>query len=139
MLQAAALYPLREARAEAMSSTQIDGGDGEKDMGMSMRMQMPPLRELRTDDVLRALQGSKPTHFSRKYQRDLMNYVRSSGGSHGSHSNTSPSVTDMGADENYIADAGTFSVNSYDEGNADESDSYSYDDDTSSDSDYDDF
>mmetsp|Transcript_4931 Transcript_4931/g.12387 ORF Transcript_4931/g.12387 Transcript_4931/m.12387 type:complete len:681 (+) Transcript_4931:111-2153(+) len=128
VLQTAALYPLREARAEAMSSSQIDGRSDGENGSVPIRMQMPPLRNLRTDDVIRALQGAKPTHFSRRYQRELMKYVSNSGGSQINDSNTSPSVTTREADD--------FSANYFDDGDADESDSYSYDDDTS-DSDYD--
>jgi len=135
VLQAAALYPLREARAEAMASSQIDAE--EKDTNMPARILMPPLRKLHTDDVLRALQVAKPTHFSRRYQRDLMNYVRNSGGSHGSRSTTSPPITGLDEKENCIADAGTFSGNYFDQGSMDdESDGYYYDDDSSG-SDYD--
>ncbi|KAL7540464.1 hypothetical protein ACHAXR_012926 [Thalassiosira sp. AJA248-18] len=138
VLQAAALYPLREARAEAISSSQIDSMGGGKESSMPIRIQMPPLRKLRTDDVLQALEVTKPTHFSRRYQKELMNYVRNSGGSYRSDSPTSPSVTERNADEDYfIADAGTFSGDYLDGDNADESDAYSYDD-GSSDSDYDD-
>jgi len=142
VLQTAALYPLREARAEAMRNSQLaNSGDGEEDNSMGnipIRIQMPPLRKLRTDDILRALQYARPTHFSRRYQRELMNYVRRSGGSNslGNDSRTgsnSPSVTDV--DDNYIADAGTFRGDYY---NEDESDS-EYDYDESSSSDYDEF
>jgi len=126
VLQAAALYPLREARAEAISLSQMDNGDGEKGASIPIRGHMPPLRKLRTDDVLRALQVAKPTHFSRKYQRDLMNYVRKSGGSQ------VPSTTERDTDGNYfIADAGTFSSNYFDQDDEDESDMYSYDEDSS--------
>ncbi|KAL9180166.1 hypothetical protein ACHAXT_008136 [Thalassiosira profunda] len=90
LLQSAALYPMREARAEAM-----------------------------------ALEVTKPTHFSRRYQRDLMNYARSSGGSF--EQMDSPSFPEVQEQEDATVDY-------YDEG---ESDAYSYDD-GSSDSEYDD-
>ena len=133
VLQTAALYPLREARAEAMASTQIYGGSN-KENGVSVptRMGMPTLRELRTDDVMRALQYSKPTHFSRRYRRELMKYVQNSGGSLIDPNTSSPSVSTLDVD------TGAFNTNYFDQGNTDESDSYSYDEDTS-DSDYDDF
>ena len=125
VLQAAALYPMREARAAAMASTQMNnnGDDTDKSSSIPNRIQMPPLRKLRTDDVLRALQLSKPTHFSKRYQKELLRYARQSRGSLGSDA-SSPSVSDRVDDntteENYIADAGTF----FDQGLYDESSSY---------------
>mmetsp|Transcript_6848 Transcript_6848/g.12853 ORF Transcript_6848/g.12853 Transcript_6848/m.12853 type:complete len:188 (+) Transcript_6848:139-702(+) len=134
VLQTAALYPLREARAEAISLSHMDRRDGRKDdTSIPIGVQMPPLRKLRTEDVLQALEVAKPTHFSRRYQRELMDYVRSSGGSR-----AAPSASERGsADDGYfVADAGTFSGDYLNQDDADESDSYSYDDD-SSDSEYD--
>jgi len=126
VLQAAALYPMREARAEAITaSTEMkNNGDNNDKSSIPNRIQMPPLRKLRTDDVLRALQLSKPTHFSKRYQKELLRYARQSRGSLGSDA-SSPSVSDRDtandtADENYIADAGTF----FDQGLHDESSSY---------------
>lgn len=68
LLQTSALYPLREARAEAMQS------HGSPDMHS-----LPKLRRLRTDDVLLALRSCKPTHLSRQYQEALMRYTQISG------------------------------------------------------------
>ena len=150
VLQTAALFPLREARAEAIrnssntssSSSTEDETDGEKKVGM-VPITMPPLRRLRTEDVLRALKVSRPTHFSRKYRKELMNYIRTSGASSSSHRNMDdrddrsppPSVVD--ASENDYADGSTF----YDDGSShrqpqQEADSSSYDEDSSDDSDY---
>jgi len=126
VLQAAALYPMREARAEAITaSTQMNNDGDNTDKGsIPNRIQMPPLRKLRTDDVMRALQLSKPTHFSKRYQKDLLRYARQSRGSLGSDA-SSPSVSDRAdndntTEEHYIADAGTF----FDQGLHDESSSY---------------
>ena len=133
-LQAAALYPLREARAEALHNSQINTGQNEqKNLGHipNSRIQMPALRKLRTGDVLRALQFAKPTHFSKKYQRELMKYVHHNAG-RTADTVASPSVSDR--DDNYIADAGTFSGDYLNQEDSDDSDSYSYDE---SDSDYD--
>mmetsp|Transcript_4687 Transcript_4687/g.9802 ORF Transcript_4687/g.9802 Transcript_4687/m.9802 type:complete len:601 (+) Transcript_4687:1174-2976(+) len=124
VLQAAALYPLREARARMMTNS-ADVGDNET----PSRMQIPPLRSLTNDDVLRALAVAKPTHFSRKYQRQLMEYVRTSGGSRDS----SPSVTNFDAQSGNYFFANTDSFNS---NYGEEDDSSDYDED-SSDSDYD--
>ena len=135
-LQAAALYPLREARSEALHNSQIntkgDGQNEQKKLGYipNSRIQMPALRKLRTDDVLRALQFAKPTHFSKRYQRELMKYVHHNAGR--TADVASPSVSDR--DDNYIADAGTFSGDYLNQEDSDDSDSYSYDE---SDSDYD--
>ena len=68
LLQTSALYPLREARAEATQS------HGSPDMHS-----LPKLRRLRTDDVLLALRSCKPTHLSRQYQEALMRYTQISG------------------------------------------------------------
>merc|ERR1712194_310793 len=116
VLQAAALYPLREARAEAMS----------RDTRMPSRIHIPPLRKLRTDDVVRALEVAKPTHFSRRYQKELMDFVRNSGGSYRERGEEN-GVSEKDTNDNFfIADAGTFTQD-YE----DESDTYSYDEDSS--------
>lgn len=139
VLQAAALYPLREARAAAVSSSMSGGGNG--DSTIPIKIQMPPLRRLRTDDVLRALEIAKPTHFSKKYQRDLMEYVRNSGGARGFDyaGDNSPTVDDFDSskdDSFFIADAGTFNSDYFNQvGGEDESDPYAYDE---SESEYDD-
>jgi hypothetical protein len=151
VLQTAALFPLREARAEAIrnssttssSSSIEDETGGMKKVGM-VPITMPPLRRLRTEDVLRALEVSRPTHFSRKYRKELMNYIRISGASSSSHGDIDnrdgrsppPSVVD--ASENYYADGSSFN----DDGQSNhhqqqqEADSSSYDEDSSDDSDY---
>mmetsp|Transcript_17037 Transcript_17037/g.30087 ORF Transcript_17037/g.30087 Transcript_17037/m.30087 type:complete len:128 (+) Transcript_17037:1669-2052(+) len=66
VLQAAALYPLREARAEAISLSQMDNGDGEKDTIIPIRVQMPPLRKLRMDGCLAGMRGSETNSFQSK-------------------------------------------------------------------------
>ena len=137
VLQAAALYPLREAREEAMSSSRIDGGDAANGEEIGM-LRMPPLRRLRTDDVLRALRVARPTQFSRRYQKELTNYLRKSGGSIGMGEAGAdlPSYTERDVnDREYIVDTGSHSGERPNHGNADESDSDSLED--SSDSDYD--
>jgi hypothetical protein len=137
VLQAAALYPLREAREEAMSSSRIDGGDAANGEEIGM-LRMPPLRRLRTDDVLRALRVARPTQFSRRYQKELTNYLRKSGGSIGMDEAGAdlPSYTERDVnDREYIVDTGSHSGERPNHGNADESDSDSLED--SSDSDYD--
>ena len=63
VLQAAALYPMREARAAqqsaAMASTQMNNnGDNNETRVIPNRIKIPPLRKLRIDDVMRALQLS---------------------------------------------------------------------------------
>lgn len=63
LLQTSALYPLREAREEAMQS------HSSPDM-----QSLPKLRCLRTDDVLLALRSCKPTPLSRQYREELMKY-----------------------------------------------------------------
>eukprot|EP00986_Skeletonema_menzelii_P011066 scaffold5585_cov153-Skeletonema_menzelii.AAC.4 len=128
VLQAAALYPLREARARMMTNS-VEAGNSE----IPSRMQIPPLRSLTNDDVLRALTVAKPTHFSRTYQRQLMDYVRTSGGSRDS----SPSVTDFDAQSGnyFFASTDSFSGNYGEEDNS--SDDFSAYDEESSDSDYD--
>jgi hypothetical protein len=139
VLQAAALYPLREAREEAMSSSRIGNGDAADGEEIGM-IRMPPLRRLRTDDVLRALRVARPTQFSRRYQMELMNYLRKSGGSIGMGPAGAdlPSFTEMDASNGeYSADAAPFSGEHPNNGNADESDSDSFNEEDSSDSDYD--
>ena len=128
VLQAAALYPLREARARMMTNS-AEAGDSE----IPSRMQIPPLRRLTNGDVLRALDVAKPTHFSRKYQRQLMDYVRTSGGSRES----SPSVTNYDAQSGNYFFASTDSFNgNYGEEDDSSDDSSAYDEE-SSDSEYD--
>jgi len=140
VLQAAALYPMREARAKAITaSTQMNTNGDNTDKSSSIpnrRIQMPPLRKLRTDDVMRALQLSKPTHFSKRYQKELLRYARQSRGSLGSDA-SSPSISDRvdndnATEEHYIADAGTF----FDQGLYDE-ESSSYDESSYDESEYD--
>ena len=130
VLQAAALFPLREARATMMSSNNNEGVDDET----SSKMQIPPLRSLTNDDVLRALTVAKPTQYSRRYQRQLMEYVNTSGGT---RPETSPSAASFDAPSQgnyFFADTGSFN-NNY-RGEDQSSDDFSaYDDD--SDSDYD--
>lgn len=138
VLQTAALFPLREARADAIMDL---SESGMKTVGMPM----PPLRRLRTDDVLRALEVSRPTHFSRKYRKELMSYIRNSGVSlrKGEEDRADlPTVSGMGSSDasaSYTADADAFF--SRDDSNQRESDSSSYDEDSSDgdNSDYDDF
>ncbi|KAL7443634.1 hypothetical protein ACHAXM_009073 [Skeletonema potamos] len=126
VLQAAALHPLREARARMMASSNTKNGDGAGD-NETHRMQIPPLRNLTNDDVLRALAVAKPTHFSRKYQRQLMEYVRTSGGSRDS----SPvSNFDVQSGNYFFADTGSFNGN-YREENESSDDLSAYDDDSS--------
>eukprot|EP00573_Skeletonema_grethae_P006932 CAMPEP_0201710422 /NCGR_PEP_ID=MMETSP0578-20130828/58624_1 /ASSEMBLY_ACC=CAM_ASM_000663 /TAXON_ID=267565 /ORGANISM="Skeletonema grethea, Strain CCMP 1804" /LENGTH=458 /DNA_ID=CAMNT_0048199453 /DNA_START=1 /DNA_END=1377 /DNA_ORIENTATION=+ len=128
VLQAAALYPLREARARMMTNS-AERGDNE----LPSKMQIPPLRSLSNDDVLRALAVAKPTHFSRKYQRQLMDYVRTSGGSRDS----SPSVSNFDAQSGnyFFANSDSFNGNYGKE--EDSSDDFSAYDEDSSDSEYD--
>lgn len=88
VLQAAALFPLREARATAISFQK---------KGQETNQSSLSLRKLKTDDVLKALDVARPTHFSKKYERDLMGYVQRSGGTRDNTSmddNHSPSVTE---------------------------------------------
>ena len=130
VLQAAALFPLREARATMMASNNDNEGVDDE---TPSKMQIPPLRSLTNDDVLRALTVAKPTHYSRRYHRQLMEYVNTSGGM---RSEASPSATfDAPSTGNYFfADTGSFD-NNY-TGEDQSSDDFSaYDDD--SDSDYD--
>ena len=57
VLQAAALYPMREARVAAMASTQMNNNGDNNDKSSSSipnRIKIPPLRKLRIDDVMRA-------------------------------------------------------------------------------------
>ncbi len=128
VLQAAALYPLREARAKMMTNS-AEVGDNE----LPSKMQIPPLRSLTNDDVLRALAVAKPTHFSRKYQRQLMDYVRTSGESRDS----SPSVTKFDAESGdyHFANSDSF-IDNYGK-EEDSSDDFSAYDEDSSDSEYD--
>lgn len=128
VLQAAALYPLREARARMMTDS-AEAGDSD----IPSRMQIPPLRSLTNDDVLRALAVAKPTHFSRKYQRQLMDYVRTSGGS----PDSSPSVTNFDAQSGNYFFASTDSFNGNYGEEDDSSEDFSAYDDDSSDSEYD--
>lgn len=131
VLQAAALFPLREARATMMSSNNNEGVDNET----PSKMQIPPLRSLTNDDVLRALTVAKPTHYSRRYQRQLMEYVNTSGGT---RSETSPSADSFDAPSTgnyFFADTGSFNNNYRGEDQSDSDDFSAYDDD--SDSDYD--
>lgn len=125
LLQAAALYPLREARAEAISSSQgINALDR-------------PLRRLCTDDVLNALRVARPTQFSRRYQKELMSYLQKSGGSIGIDEKSDlPSITERDTkDEEYSANnTKTYGGENFNQG---ESDSDCYGDDESSESDYD--
>jgi SpoVK/Ycf46/Vps4 family AAA+-type ATPase len=122
VLQAAALFPLREARAAAVSY------DGEG-MSKAVPLSIPALRALRTEDVLKALEGAKPTHFSKTYERDLMEYVRRSGGAEDSHyGDQSPTVSDADGSQ-FIADAGAYFGNQEER----DSDEYSYDDESESD------
>ena len=147
VLQTAALFPLREARAEAIrnssatsSSASVDGETGnyaEKKVGMMPTM--PPLRRLRTEDVLRALDISRPTHFSRKYRKELMNYIRNSGAMNPQREmdrddHPPPSVVD--ASENYYPDSSSPREDGSNQQLQEEADISSYDED--SDSDYDD-
>ena len=120
VLQAAALYPLREARAMMMSRESTDGKE------------MPTLRSLTNEDVWRALAVAKPTFFSRKYQRQLMQYLQTSGGNHNSSGSGN-----FGAQSgnHFFADASSFNINY--EGNEDYSDDFSTYDGDSSDSEYD--
>ncbi len=151
VLQTAALFPLREARAEAIrnssipSSSSASTGNGETEHSaenmLGMVPVMPPLRRLRTEDVLRALEVSKPTHFSRKYQKELMNYVHNSGVSSPQREvdrddRPPPSIVDA-SENNYNANNG----NSFDESNQPQQDTDSSSDDEadSSESDYDEF
>ena len=133
VLQAAALYPLREARARLMTSSNMINGDKAGDSETPSRMQIPPLRSLTNDDVLRALAVAKPTHFSRKYQRQLMEYVQTSGGSR----DASPSESNFDAQSGnfFFSDTGSFSSNYKEEDES--SDDFSAYDEDSSDSDYD--
>jgi len=133
VLQAAALYPLREARARMMTSSNMRNGEEAGDSETPSRMQIPPLRSLTNDDVLRALAVAKPTHFSRKYQRQLMEYVRTSGGSRDS----SPSVSNLDTQSGnyFFADTGSFNGNYKEEDES--SDDFSAYDEDSSDTDYD--
>lgn len=145
VLQTAALFPLREARAEVIRNSSasptfsvdnMTGHNGEKKVGMIPIM--PPLRRLRTDDVLRALEVSRPTRFSRKYRKELMNYIRNSGASSPQKEMNRddcprPSVFD--ASESYHANNG----NSFYGSNKQQEDVDSSSDEAdSSDSDYDD-
>ncbi|KAL3797135.1 hypothetical protein HJC23_000473 [Cyclotella cryptica] len=119
VLQAAALYPLREARAAAMSLSSVQSGnEGDGRVPLSI----PPLRKLRTDDVLRALQVAKPTQFSKKYERELMEYVRCSGG--GGEGDNRLGGIQAPSDTDGITFSSEF-FNS--KGEDEESDDYSYD------------
>jgi len=133
VLQAAALYLLREARAEAISSSQvINALDAEENI------RVPPLRRLRTIDVLNALRMTRPTQFSRRYQKELMSYLQKSGGSIGiDDEHVVPSIMEIDAkDEDYSANnTKTYGGENFNQG--DESDSDCYGDDESSESDYD--
>jgi SpoVK/Ycf46/Vps4 family AAA+-type ATPase len=133
VLQAAALYLLREARAEAISSSQvINALDAEE------KIRVPPLRRLRTNDVLNALRKTRPTQFSRRYQKELMSYLQKSGGSIGiDDEHVVPSIMEIDAkDEEYSANnTKTYGGENFNQG--DESDSDCYGDDESSESDYD--
>ncbi|KAL7482823.1 hypothetical protein ACHAW6_008484 [Cyclotella cf. meneghiniana] len=118
VLQAAALYPLREARAAAISFTSVQSGnEGDPRVPLSI----PPLRNLRTDDVLRALQVAKPTQFSKKYERDLMEYVRRSGGC------AEPDTRLGGAQATSDEESITFSSEYFNKEDLGDSDDYSYD------------
>ncbi|KAL7519732.1 hypothetical protein ACHAWX_004490 [Stephanocyclus meneghinianus] len=118
VLQAAALYPLREARAAAISLTSVQSGnEGDPRVPLSI----PPLRNLRTDDVLRALRVAKPTQFSKKYERDLMEYVRRSGGC------AEPDTRSGGAHATSDEESITFSSEYFNKDEDRDSDDYSYD------------
>jgi SpoVK/Ycf46/Vps4 family AAA+-type ATPase len=118
VLQAAALYPLREARSEAISSRAESESDGRDTT--QIPLSIPPLRKLRTDDVLKALQVAKPTLFSKKYERDLMEYVHRSGGALGVDVDESNAAT--------FTDEITFSSEYFNNREQDSSEDYSYDD-----------
>jgi len=126
VLQVAALYPLREARAEAMSLSQKKKhADGEKDTNT---LQIPPLRRLCTNDVLKALEVAKPTHFSPQYQNELTEFVRSSRGSH------APSLLQAqirDCEEKNEKAPGKDTDDIFFSDYEDESDTYSYDEDAS--------
>jgi len=138
VLQAAALYPLREARAASIASSLVSDDEGKA--GLSITNKLPTLRNLRTRDILRALERVKPTQFSHRYRRDLKEYVRSSGGVQTYDSVLYPSVDDdfndsekstqnnsLGGDF-FIADAGTFSGEYYNQQtDLQDSDEYLYD------------
>ena len=135
VLQAAALYPLREARAEAISSSQViyalDGNE---------KLRVPPLRRLHTNDVLNALRVAKPTQFSRRYQKELMSYLQKSGGSIGiDEEHDLPSITERDAkDEDYSANnTKTYGGENFNQNDIDESDSDCYGEDESSESEFD--
>lgn len=137
VLQSAALYPLREAREEAISSSRI--GKVDRD-GEDVGMRMPPLRRLRTDDVLRALQVARPTQFSRRYQQELTNYLHKSGKSivKDQPGADLPSIAEREMhDEDCMSGANSYCGEHSKQGTAHESDSNSFDEDESSDSDYD--
>ncbi|KAL3810869.1 hypothetical protein ACHAXA_003391 [Cyclostephanos tholiformis] len=136
LLQSAALYPLREAREEAISSSRIDTAEVD---GTEIGIRMPPLRRLRTDDVLRALRVARPTQFSRKYQKDLMDYLHESGESIIKDLSGADLLSE-GRDANDVESiSGDDSCGEEhpNQGNADESDSDTFIEDESSDSDYD--
>ncbi|KAL3773698.1 hypothetical protein ACHAWO_000676 [Cyclotella atomus] len=119
ILQSAALFPLREARAEAMSS-RAEQGEG----SMKIPLSIPPLRALRTDDVLKALRNTKPTHFSKNYERDLLEW-RSGGvrGASYADENDGISVTDVTfSSEYYNSKAQDESDDSFDESESDDDD-----------------
>ena len=122
VLQTAALYPLREARAAAISSR--DGNESNK-----FPLSIPPLRKLQTEDVVKALQIARPTHFSKRYERDLMEYVRRSGGPRsdappGENNNVLPSS---------VSDGFTFSSEFWNHEEQEDSEQYSYDESDSDD------
>jgi SpoVK/Ycf46/Vps4 family AAA+-type ATPase len=127
VLQAAALFPLREARASMMSTSNVRNGVEGVDNETPSRMQIPPLRSLTNDDILRALAVARPTHFSRKYQRQLMEYVRESNGIR----DLSSSVTsfDAPSEDYFVADVGSSNSN-YREEQQSSDDSSAYDDDS---------
>eukprot|EP00956_Cyclotella_meneghiniana_P018330 scaffold30514_cov73-Cyclotella_meneghiniana.AAC.3 len=117
VLQAAALFPLREARAAAINFQK----EGQETNQYSLS-----LRKLKTEDVLKALDVAKPTHFSKKYERDLMEYVQQSGGTRDStptDDNHSP----------HVSEGLTFSSEYYNNEEQEDSDSYSYDESESDD------
>ena len=83
LLQTSALYPLREARAEAMQ----------------FHDSLPKLRRLRTDDVLLALRSCKPTPLSRQYREKLLKYNHASTPLHNKSDGYFYSADDMYANE----------------------------------------
>lgn len=111
LLRFAALIPLREARASAMSSHKQNHPEGIPSVFSSPTL--PPLRPLTTLDVMRARRSVAPTQYSESYRRAMSEYVNRSnsslqnpspynsgfGDSSGSSFQTTPTANNFYGDE----------------------------------------